>query len=56
MGAGIFNLIIGGLMVAGGLSGRFTLLGTNSTEALAGLGAAICAYGIYQIVRSRRSS
>ncbi len=54
MGVGIFNVVMGLAMVGAGLSKNFTLLGTNSWEALAGLGAVIAGLGVYQIVQSRR--
>lgn len=56
MGAGIFNVVIGGLALAAGLSGQFTLPFFESPTALAVLGGLVCAYGVYQIIRSRRSS
>jgi hypothetical protein len=56
MGAGIFNVIIGLLAVAGGLSGRFALIGTQSTGLLVAFGVALAIYGGYQIVRARRGS
>lgn len=49
-----WNMIIGLLAIAAGLSGRFTLLFTNSPWALVALGAAIFGYGVFQFVRARR--
>jgi hypothetical protein len=54
MGVGIFNVVVGVAMIGGGLSKSFTLLGTNSWEALVGLGVVIAGLGVYQIVQSRR--
>lgn len=54
MGAGFFNLVIGGLAIAGGLSGRFSLLGTDSPTLLLVAGGAVSAYGVFQIIRARR--
>jgi predicted phage tail protein len=52
MKSGIINLLIGGLLFAAGASGRFALIGTHSTTALAAIGAAVAAYGIFQLIRS----
>lgn len=52
--SGIINIILGGLMVAGGLSGKFALLGTNSGLALAAIGGVVGGYGIYQLTRDQR--
>jgi hypothetical protein len=54
MGAGIFNLVIGGVMIAGGASGKLTLIGTNSSVALLVIGIGVAGLGLYQIVKSRR--
>jgi hypothetical protein len=54
MGVGIFNVVVGVAMIGGGLSKNFTLLGTNSWEALVGLGVVIAGLGVYQIVQSRK--
>ncbi|HVW00128.1 MAG TPA: hypothetical protein VHB77_07305 [Planctomycetaceae bacterium] len=45
------NLIIGGVMIAGGLSGNLVLKGTNSGEALAVFGGIICLFGLFRIFR-----
>jgi hypothetical protein len=49
VGRGILNLIIGGVMVVGGLSGNLVLKGTQSGEALAILGGVVCLFGLYRI-------
>jgi hypothetical protein len=57
VGSGIFNLVIGGLLIAGamGVFGqRYTLIGTSSWEALAGLGVIIAGLGAYQIWKHTR--
>jgi len=54
MAVGIFNVVIGIAMIGGGLSKSFTLLGTNSWEALVGLGVVIAGLGVYQIVQTKR--
>ena len=51
MGRGIVNLIIGGVMIVGGLSGNLVLKGTNSGEALAVFGGIICLFGLFRIFR-----
>lgn len=50
---GAWNLAIGLVLMAGGLSKKFTLLGTASWEALVGLGAVIAGLGAYQLYKSR---
>lgn len=54
MGAGIWNLLIGLAAVAAGASGRFTLIGTNSSLLLIVFGGLLAAYGVYQLVRAKR--
>jgi hypothetical protein len=49
----MWNFLIGGLMIIGGLSGRFVLIGTSSGPALAALGAAIVALGGYRLAKAR---
>jgi len=53
MGAGIWNVVIGGIMLVGGLSGKLALFGTNSPTALAVIGGGILGYGVYQITQSK---
>lgn len=53
MAVGIFNLVVGLAFVVGGLTKKLTLLGTNSWEGLAGLGAVIAGLGAYQIYKAR---
>lgn len=50
----IINIIIGVIFVAGGLSGRLALFGTDSPEALAAVGLIPIAMGIYQIYSKRK--
>ncbi len=50
----MWNLIIGILLVVAGLSGKFTLLFTNSSIALVVVGAALAAWGAYQSITSRK--
>jgi hypothetical protein len=56
MGAGIWNIVIGLAAVAAGLSGRFSLIGTNSPVLLVVFGGLLAAYGVFQIVRSKRQT
>ncbi len=44
------NLIWGGIMLIGGLSGSFALRGTNSTVGLAVIGGIFCLIGIFQLM------
>jgi hypothetical protein len=53
MARGIFNLIIGGVMIIGGLSGTLVLKGTSSGGALAAIGAVLVGLGIYRITQSK---
>ena len=45
------NLILGLIFIAGGLSGKLTLLGTNSPEALAAVGVGMVIWGGVQIAK-----
>jgi len=49
----MWNIIIGILLIVAGLSGRFSLIGTGSSKALAAVGAAILIWGIVQVARRR---
>lgn len=55
MGAVIWNILIGAVMLVGGLSGKLSLIGTQSAPLLAVAGAGILGYGIWQGVRIRRA-
>ena len=48
---GIGNLLIGGIFIAGGLSGQMVLIGTNSPGALAGVGALLAGWGLFQMMQ-----
>lgn len=54
MGSSIWNMLFGVVAIAGGLSGKLVLLGTNSSMLLVVLGVALFGYGVYGFVRSRR--
>ncbi len=50
----MWNIIIGIVFVVGGLTGKLALIGTNSGEALAAVGAGLFIWGIVQVVKSRQ--
>lgn len=50
----MWNIIIGLVLLIGGLSGKFSLIGTGSPKALAAAGAALMVWGIIQVVRSKK--
>ncbi len=54
MGAALFNLVIGLAMLAFGLSGELTLIGTSSSPLLATLGGVVAVFGLYQLVSRLR--
>ena len=47
----MWNVIIGIIFVIGGMSGQIALVGTNSSSAIAILGAGLVVWGIVQMVR-----
>lgn len=47
------SIIIGLVFIAGGLSGKLALVGTNSGVALAVVGALLVVRGIYRIRKQR---
>jgi hypothetical protein len=49
----IWNFVLGGAMIVGGLSGKLVLIGTNSGAALAALGAFFVGLGAYRLARER---
>jgi hypothetical protein len=49
----MWNIIIGIIFIIGGLSGKIVLIGTDSSMALVGVGAALVVWGIVQVVRRR---
>lgn len=53
MGA-IINIVIGLGLIVAGLSGNLVLKGTNSGPLLALVGAAVLAFGVFQIWRANR--
>jgi len=48
---GVGNLIVGGIFVVGGLTGKLALIGTNSGGALVAVGAVLVGFGIYQLAK-----
>lgn len=51
----MFNIIVGTLFLIGGLSRKFALIGFNSPDLLAAIGAVMIAWGISQVRRDRRA-
>lgn len=49
------NVIFGVLMVAGGLSGKLVLIGTNSSTALTIVGVVIAAFGLFQLLAGNKN-
>ncbi len=47
---GIISIIIGGIMIIGGLSGKLVLLGTNSGLALAAVGMVVAGIGVFRLL------
>jgi hypothetical protein len=54
MAVGLFNIILGVACIAGGLSGKLTLLGTQSGTALVVAGGVAVGLGLVQVARNRR--
>ena len=54
MRAGIWNLLFGLAFMAGGLSGKIVLMGTQSSEAAVVVGGLMAAWGASQLYRSRK--
>ncbi len=52
--SGIFNVIVGLIMLVGGLSGKLDFPGTSSSGILAAVGAVVTGLGVYQLVKNRR--
>jgi hypothetical protein len=50
----MWNIIIGIVFIVGGLSGKLALRGTQSGQALAVVGGLLAAWGVFQVVRSRK--
>ncbi len=53
MRSGVWNLGFGLVGIVAGASGKFTLLGTNSSTLLMVAGGLVAALGAYQLWRSR---
>lgn len=51
---GIFNIVIGLILVGAGLSGNFSLIGTDSPALLIAVGAVLTGFGIHRVIRERR--
>lgn len=48
----VLNIVLGGVMVVGGLTGQLALLGTHSSTALVIAGVICAALGVFQLVRA----
>ena len=51
MGRGIFNIVLGGVFIVGGLTGNLALRGTDSSGAIVIVGVGLVLYGLYRIVK-----
>jgi hypothetical protein len=51
----MWNIIIGGIFIAGGLSGQLALRGTNSSNAIVAVGAGLVLWGLVQLVRGKKA-
>ena len=51
----MWNIVIGIVFVAGGLSGNLALRGTDSGGALAAFGGALIVWGLVQTARGRKA-
>ncbi len=50
---GVVNIIVGLLMVAAGLSGKFVLIGTHSGLLLAVVGGIVAGLGCWRLIQGR---
>ena len=51
---GIIQIIVGLVCIGLALSGRFVLLGTQSSWPLIAVGAGVAGYGVFRIYRERK--
>lgn len=56
MAAGIWNLLFGLAFVAGGVSGKWLIIGTHDPLITVGLGVVMGAWGVSQLYRSHKRS
>jgi hypothetical protein len=49
---GIVNILIGGVFIVGGLSGKMVMRGTGSGMALAAIGGVLVLVGLYRLSRT----
>lgn len=52
----MWNIIIGIIFVIGGLTGNLALRGTESSGAIAAVGAGLVIWGIVQVAKSRKGN
>ena len=50
----LLNVGLGAFMIYLGATGRWTLVGTESTVALVGVGAVITVWGLFRVVQEQR--
>ncbi len=50
----VLNIVIGVAVIVGGATGKMSLLGTRSPEALMAVGGVLAAVGVFQLVRAMR--
>ena len=50
---GVINMVLGGAMLFGGLTGKAVLIGTDSSMALAVVGGIVAGLGLKQFVSKR---
>lgn len=51
----MWNIILGIIFIIGGASGKLVLIGTDSSTALMVIGAGLCLWGIFQLVKARQA-
>jgi len=51
----MWNIVIGGAFLVGGLTGKLALIGTDSSAAIAVVGAGLIVWGIFQVIKGRKS-
>jgi len=52
--APLINVGLGAMMIYMGVTGRGSLVGTDSTLALTAVGGAVCAWGVFRLIQERR--
>ena len=52
----MWNIVIGGIFLVGGLTGKLALIGTQSSGAIAAVGAGLVIWGIFQLRNKNNSA